>query len=93
MPIILAFPERSLKQALASNRPADEDDVRDVKNYLRDQGYYEEPAYGMTPYPDQDLFTAISDYQRDKGLQVDGVMKPDGETQKAMWSAAFKSRH
>ena len=84
MPLIPVFPDRSLNRLLTRDRPADADDVLDVKNFLRTSGHYAEPAYGMTRYPDQGLFTAISDYQREHGLQVDGVMKPDGETQQTM---------
>lgn len=38
----------------------------------------------MTPYPDQALFDGIKDYQRQNGLQVDGIMLPDGETERHM---------
>jgi len=84
MPLIPGFPARSLNHPLAKDRPADSDDVRDVKIFLRERGYYAEPSYGVTPYHDRGLFTAISDYQSDRGLQVVGMMNPEGETQRAM---------
>lgn len=36
----------------------------------------------MTEYPDQQLFEAIRQFQRDNGLRVDGMMRPDGETER-----------
>lgn len=72
---------RPLKATLASNSAADEDDVVSVKTSLKRLGYYEEPDYGLTPYPDRPLFTAIRSFQKDNDLDVDGVMKPAGPTE------------
>ena len=56
------------------------DDVRKVKVALNKIGYYKTPTYGLTPYPDENLFLAIKKFQKDKNLKVDGVVKPNGET-------------
>ena len=59
-------------------------DVQKIKSALLQLGYYNIPEYGFTPYPDEKLFQAIKSFQKDEGLKVDGVMKPQGETIKAL---------
>lgn len=70
-----------LKQLLAGNASADEDDVLNVKQRLNALGHYEVPSYGMTRYPDNRLFDGITSFQREQGLTVDGYMQPGGETE------------
>jgi len=60
------------------------EDVRRVKQALVKIGIMEIPEYGLTPYPDQLMFDGIEDFQSRRGLQVDGVMKPDGPTLRRM---------
>jgi peptidoglycan hydrolase-like protein with peptidoglycan-binding domain len=60
------------------------EDVKKVKSALLKLGYYQTPKYGMTPYPDEELFRAVKAFQKDKGLKVDGIMRPDGETVMAL---------
>lgn len=74
----------SLKRPLAADSPADEEDVLAVKKDLGRSGYYDEPDYGLTPYPDKSLFEGIRAFQKDNGLKIDGVMKPGGETETAL---------
>lgn len=73
-----------LKSSVGADRETDLDDIWILKKDLSVSGHYKEPEYGMTPYPDQALFDAIKDYQRQNGLQADGVMLPDGETERHM---------
>jgi hypothetical protein len=73
-----------LKAALGADRPADLDDVWVMKRNLQLNGYYELPDYGLTPYPDRQLFEAIQKYQKQHGLTVDGLMNPGGETEAHM---------
>lgn len=56
-------------------------DVLSVKNRLKDLGYYKEPEWGMTNFTDNQMFDGIRNFQENEGLKVDGVMKPDGETE------------
>lgn len=62
----------------------DLDDVFNIKNALKRSGHYEEPDYGITPYPDKELFSAIKRFQKDKDLKIDGIINPDGETIQAL---------
>jgi len=77
------FPFRTLNSTLSRDIASDPDDVQDVKSYLHQRNFYE-PGGNITPVPDDRLFNSISDYQRNEGIQIDGVMKPDGETQNRM---------
>jgi len=74
----------SLKAPLASNTNVDLDDSMKTKLALRRLGYYKAPGYGMTPYPDQPLFNAVADLQRDKGLRRTGEVRPGDDTENAI---------
>ena len=82
----------ALNQMLARNSGADPDDVLAVKGLLNRFGYYDEPDYGITPYPDGRLFDGIGRFQKDHGLEVDGWMQPGGETEAAMRIVADRGR-
>lgn len=69
-----------LKSPIGRSYNTNSKDVLNAKRALRDLGYYEEPKHGITPYPDTSLIHGIEDFQRDRGLRLDGVMKPGGET-------------
>ncbi len=62
----------------------DERDALQTKGALKKRGYYKTPRYGMTQYPDEQMFDGIWSYQRANMLQVDGVMKPGGETERTI---------
>lgn len=76
-----------LKRPLSRSSNTNPDDVLAAKTALQSFGHYETPSYGMTPYPDEPLFDAIEGFQRQRGLRVDGVMKPGGETEGAFNAA------
>lgn len=78
------FPQRPLTKTLEFNSSVDPKDVLEVKIYLNQKGLYDIPNYGFTPYPDEQLFSAIKKYQKINGLKVDGIMKANGETQESM---------
>lgn len=65
----------------ASAHPAD---VVAAKLILRGLGHYEAPSWGISEYPDRDLFDAIKDFQAKQGLTVDGVINENGETLQAL---------
>lgn len=70
----------SLKSTLGRSYNVDLNDTLRTKKTLRSLGHYQTPSYGMTEYPDEQLFDGIKDFQKAHGLREDGVMKPEGET-------------
>ena len=72
-----------LKGPLSANSNTIPTDVLAAKAFLQDQGFYEAPEWGVTDFPDRALFSAIKAFQKSKGLRVDGVMRPEGETENA----------
>jgi len=70
-----------LKSAIDASSRADGDDVRAVKSALHGLGYYKEPEWGITSFPDTEMFDSIERFQGDHGLRQDRVMKPGGETE------------
>lgn len=57
----------------------DEDDVLSFKSSLKSLDYYKKLKYGMTKFPDNEMFDCIKKFQTDNKLKVDGIMKPKGE--------------
>ncbi|MBL8665134.1 MAG: peptidoglycan-binding protein [Candidatus Odyssella sp.] len=78
------FDELQLNRPLSATSDADPQDVLSAKSAFKRLGYYETPSYGLTPYPDQQLFDGVRAYQKDKGLAVDGYMLPAGETEQSV---------
>ncbi len=82
-----------LKKPLAENSNADFEDVVNTKSILGELGFYQphkeigETKSEVSKYPNKNLFDAIEKYQEDKGLMVDRVMKPEGETEKSIISS------
>ncbi|PHS78214.1 MAG: hypothetical protein COB59_08220 [Rhodospirillaceae bacterium] len=72
-----------LKGPLSANSNTIPTDVLAAKTFLQEQGFYEAPEWGVTDFPDRALFSAIEAFQKSKGLRVDGVMRPEGETENA----------
>lgn len=73
-----------LKKTIAANSPADPDDVLIAKRSLERLGYYERPEWGLGDFTDDGLFEGVKRFQKDNDLTVDGVMKPSGETERAL---------
>ncbi len=73
----------TLRQVVSQTRarPAD---VLNVKRALNRMGFYDVPAYGMTPHADRTMFDGIRRFQRANGLRVDGVMQRGHATERAM---------
>ena len=74
------FKPYSLKSRIGPDSNMDLDDVLKTKKALNGLGYMSLPRHGLTPYPDNKMIDGIRSFQRDGGLRVDGVMKPDGPT-------------
>jgi lysozyme family protein len=65
------------RDASAGNRLPD---TLKLKLGLERLGYYEPGPRGFTPGPDDGLWFGLQSYQRDRGLDVDGIAVPDGPT-------------
>jgi hypothetical protein len=75
-----------LKKTIAENSPTDPDDVIITKRFLERLGNYEAPEWGLGDFTDDGLFKGIERFQEANGLDVDGVMKPGGETEQTLIS-------
>ncbi|MDR1025764.1 MAG: peptidoglycan-binding protein, partial [Lactobacillus sp.] len=60
------------------------EDTLNLKYSMKDLGLYEEPSWGMQGFADQQMFESIKTFQKQNGLKVDGIIKPDGPTEKAI---------
>lgn len=74
-------PPFRLKRPIGPDSNMDLDDVLNTKKALNDLGFMSVPRYGLTQYPDTTMIDGIKSFQRRFKLRVDGVMKPDGETE------------
>lgn len=79
------------KEVSETTEDIDPDDVVNVKTNLKDLGYYQTPDYGMTKFGDTQMFEGLRKMQKEKGLSVDGVAKPQGETE-GMFNQLLKNR-
>lgn len=69
------------KEVSESSEDIDADDIINVKNGLKNLGYYKTPEYGITKFGDTPMFEGMRNFQKDHKLNVDGIMKPQGETE------------
>lgn len=74
-----------LREPLGSNYRAASDDIVNTKQALNKLGYYNVPTErGIDDWTDGALFKGIRSFQQDNGLKVDGFMRPEGPTEKAI---------
>jgi GH24 family phage-related lysozyme (muramidase) len=82
----------TLSKPLASNSPAEAFDVKQVKGALNKLGYYKPlETVGMNGTPDRAMFEGLRVFQRDQGLLVSGVLRPDDESVRALNKAASQT--
>lgn len=81
-----------LHARISENAAAHSQDVLATKALLQQHGLYKTPDWGVSAYPDRALFEAIRAFQKSQGLRVDGIMKPQGETEAAMQAASVKNQ-
>ncbi|WP_142849964.1 peptidoglycan-binding domain-containing protein [Telmatospirillum sp. J64-1] len=70
-----------LRRTIGTSYNVEPDDVLAAKNALTRLGHYQPLEWGLTPWPDNDMFKAIKDFQKKQGLKVDGLMRPGGPTE------------
>lgn len=74
------FEPLELEKPLARGKASDLGDVTSVADALANLDAYDKGRHGNPPLVPETLFRAIEDFQRDQGLDVDGVMLPGGPT-------------
>lgn len=74
----------SLAEPVRRDAAAREHDVIALKTALARLGLYRDPDGAITPVPDGALFQAVETFQRSRRLEVDGVVNPGGETERAL---------
>lgn len=82
--------EFRIASRLSRDSAARPEDVLVTKHALGTLGYYRPRDYGLTPYPDEELFSALARFQREKGLAPDGVLKPGGPSEARLRNALSK---
>ena len=73
-----------LTDEVGNGRANREDDVRGLQRAFGTLGRVEEPEDEPSGFIDRALDTAIHGCQRDKGLRVDGFMRPGGPTERSL---------
>ncbi|HLO78105.1 MAG TPA: peptidoglycan-binding domain-containing protein [Magnetospirillum sp.] len=75
----------NLKKAMGTNYLVDSGDIVNTKKALSQLGYYDAPPHrGIDDWTDDAMFNGIRAFQQDKGLKVDGFMRPGGPTEMAI---------
>lgn len=75
----------ALKEPMGTNYQVDPDDIVNTKQALNRLGYYDvPPERGIDDWTDDKMFKGIRSFQQDRGLKVDGFMRPGGPTEEAM---------
>jgi hypothetical protein len=80
-----------LKGTFGAEYSVDGDDIYRTKKALNKLGYFEEKEF-VNPYADMRMIDGLKSFQRTRGLQADGVMKPDGPTARELGKALADER-
>ena len=78
-----------LTSVIGASHDMKPEDVKLVKRLLSQNGHYDVPDYGITPYPDAKMLEGIKIFQEVNGLEVDGIIKPDGPTIETMENISY----
>jgi hypothetical protein len=73
-----------LADEVGNGRANREDDLLKVRRAFGALGRMEEPEDEPSGFIDRAFDTAIHGFQRDKGLRVDGLMRPGGPTERSL---------
>lgn len=74
-----------LNKSFAPNSDVDGYDVRQMKKALNRLGYYMPPqGIGITDITDRGVFSALKQFQKERGLKATGVARPEDETVQAL---------
>lgn len=90
--MIMSDPKRSklIFNPVGNQLVSRTDDVLNVKNALSMLGFFhEDEPHGIIT---RELDSSIKNFQREKGLKIDGLMYPGGETETALSQAILSKR-
>ncbi|MBI5162757.1 MAG: peptidoglycan-binding protein [Magnetospirillum sp.] len=74
-----------LTSPIGTNYRTDPADLMSTKRALNVLGYYDiPPERGIDDWADGAMFEGIRQFQKANGLKIDGFMRPEGPTVKAM---------
>ncbi len=79
-----------LKGTFGADYSVDGDDILHTKKALNKLGHFDEKVF-VNPYADQRMIDGLKDFQCSRGLQVDGIMKPDGPTVRELGKSLAES--
>ncbi len=82
--MVKKFNGLSIDHSVGNNLTNNESDVLQIKTELFKRGYYTKAV--TNGIIDSETTNAIKIFQKDKGLRVDGIMEPRGETEQAIRS-------
>lgn len=77
-----------LRSSIGNNLENRPEDVENTKRQFAREGRYKRTV--ENGYIDQELDNAITEFQRDNNLKIDGIMKPGGETEAMLISNRLK---
>lgn len=77
-----------LRSSIGNNLENRPEDVENTKHQFAREGRYKRRV--ENGYIDQELDDAITGFQRDNNLKIDGIMKPGGETEAMLISNRLK---
>lgn len=80
-----------LKGTFGADYSVDGEDILRTKTALNKLGYFEEKEF-VNFYADQRMIDGLKNFQQSRGLQADGVMKPDGPTARELRKALAEQR-
>jgi peptidoglycan hydrolase-like protein with peptidoglycan-binding domain len=77
-----------IKGAVGNNMDNDQEDVLIVKRNLNSAGYFDNLDQDREPHGfiTKEMDAGIRTFQKDKGLKVDGILLPQGETENSLHS-------
>lgn len=76
------FLPTALRETVGNGLTNHPGDIRNVKRTLSRLGYFDDDT--ENDYITRDLDRSIRNFQRDNGLRADGVLRPGGETERAV---------
>lgn len=81
-----------LRSTLSASAHTNETDIQNAKRVFGSLGYIPPSTRQPSNRPNDALFNGIRRFQSDHGLKRDGVMKPGGETERAISTLLDKKR-